>query len=88
MGGHALPPDGWGEADSGGHSSKKSVLKIGSQKTLNSRQTIIFTTEDNYLDYMQEQQINNRLKWTDDTNIELSKIDDICDCTQPRIAHW
>jgi len=29
--------------------------KVGSKKTLNSRQTRIFTTENNYSDYMQEQ---------------------------------
>jgi len=61
---------------------------MGSQKTLNSRQTRIFTTENNYSDYMQEQQINNRLNWTDDTNIKSSKIDDICDCNESRVAHW
>ena len=68
--------------------SKKSFSKMGSQKTLNSRQIRIFTTENNYSDYMQEQFINNRLNWTDDTNKKSSKIDDICDSTESRVAHW
>jgi len=33
--------------------AKKYVSKMGSQKTLNSRQTRIFTAEKNYLDYLQ-----------------------------------